>query len=81
VFKKPETKVVKGAAHWASYLINGDASGLSELERIQADAWCDRELEDGEQIVDCGEPFFSWSFGLYTGCAASGGDLVEYSIL
>jgi hypothetical protein len=76
-----ESKIVRGAAHWASYLINGDASGLTELERIQADAWCDRELEDGEQVVDCGEPYFSWSFGMYTGIPVKGGDLVDYTIL
>jgi hypothetical protein len=75
-----ELKIVRGAAHWASYLINGDDSGLTELERIQADAWCDRELENGEQVVDCGEPYFSWSFGAYTGIAVKGGDLVDYTI-
>jgi len=72
---------IKGAAHWASYLINGDASGLTELERVQADAWVDRELSDGGDVVDCGEPYFSWSFGLYTGIPVQGGDLIDYTII
>ena len=76
-----EVKTVKGAAHWASYLINGDASGMTDLEVAQADAWYDREVEDGEQVVDCGEPYFSWSFGMYTGIPVRGGDLVDYTIV
>ncbi len=26
-------------AHWASYLINGDASGLEDSEQAECDAW------------------------------------------
>ena len=48
-----------GAACWASYLINGDASGLSDDERQLADAWCERELGPDDAIVDCGEPYFT----------------------
>lgn len=44
----PVTHIVAPAA-WASYLVNGDASGLSAEEKAQADAWLERE---GVRIVD-----------------------------
>ena len=75
-----ERKVI-GAAYWASYLINGDASGLEDYEQAECDAWLKRELERNEDIVDCGEPYFSWSYGFYTGAPVRGGELVEYTVL
>lgn len=68
---------VPGAACWASYFINGDASGITEQERALADAWLTRE---GGDPVDCGEPYFSWSFGLHTGADCAGGDLCDYAL-
>ena len=53
--KCPRIYVAIGAACWASYLINGDASGLSEEERALADAWCERELGPNAAIVDCSD--------------------------
>jgi hypothetical protein len=73
----PNTYVEIGAAYWASYLINGDASGMSDEERRLADAWLARV---GGEVVDCGEPFFTWSYGLHTGADCAGGDVVEYTI-
>jgi hypothetical protein len=73
------TKII-GAAYWAPYLINGDASGMDDDEIALCDAWCARELEGGE-VVDCGEPYFSWSYDLYTGEEFSGGDVVEYTVV
>lgn len=35
-------ETIKGSAYWASYLINGDDSGINETERALADAWCER---------------------------------------
>lgn len=52
------THIVAPAA-WASYLINGDASGLEPGEREKADAWLQRE---GVEIVGTepnAEPYFS----------------------
>lgn len=76
---------VTGPASWASYLINGDASGLSPEEKAQADAWLEREGiasvvsdatdEDGESK----EARFTWSMPLYApelGC--QGGDVLDY---
>jgi hypothetical protein len=65
--RNPSIYIATGAACWASYLINGDASGLTDEERKQADAWCERELGPSDAIVDCGEAWFTWSYRLYTG--------------
>ena len=75
------TRTVEGAAHWCTYLINGDTSGLSKPEMAECDAWLERELENNEEIIDCGEPYFSWNYGLHTGTMFEGGDLVTYTVL
>ena len=77
----PTIYIATGAACWASYLINGDASSLSDEERKQADQWCERELGPNDAIVDCGEAWFTWSYRLYTGCACIGGDVVDYRVM
>ena len=46
-------------AHWASYLINGDSSGISEKDIEQCDAFCNLHNIMG-CAVDCGESFFHW---------------------
>ena len=77
-----KTFKVIGAAYWASYFINGDASGLEEREITLAHEWAARELGPSDHIVDCGEPYFSWHYTLHTGDAASqGGDVCEYTIV
>lgn len=76
--------IVTGPVHWASYLINGDASGLSDEEQAQAAAWLERE---GVEIIDVArdedgreyEPWFTWSYDLYapeTNC--KGGNVIDY---
>ena len=72
-----------GAAYWASYLINGDASGLEPREKALADAWLERELAPEESVVDCEqEAHFSWHYDLHTGDdSVRGGDVLEYTIL
>jgi hypothetical protein len=77
----PRIYVAIGAACWASYLINGDASGLTDEERKLADAWCDRELGHDDAIVDCGEPYFTKHYDLFTGADYRGGDVVDYRVL
>ena len=73
----PSIYTAIGAACWASYLINGDASGLSNEERELADAWLAREVAANGAIIDCGEPYFTWHYDLFTGAAYRGGDVVE----
>jgi hypothetical protein len=70
---------VTGPACWASYFINGDASGLTDEEVAQADAWLHRE--EVINVVDCGEPHFSWSMCFYAPeMNCTGGDVVEYTV-
>lgn len=65
---------IAGPAHWASYLVNGDASGLEPREAALADAWLAREGVRVVGVADA-EAWFSWSARLYApeldcdGCA------------
>jgi hypothetical protein len=71
----------KAPAFWASYLVNGDASGLCPGERARIDDYIALALPEGADVVDCAqEAHFSWNFGLYGG-DAEGGDLLEYTAL
>lgn len=68
----------KMPAHWASYLINGDASSLEPGERERVDAYL--EKSEIEEVIDCAdEAHFSWSYDLYGGSCA-GGELLRYSV-
>jgi len=54
-------------AYWASYLINGDGSGLHKADRVAADKFVEnesRELGGEDQayrldFAGCSDPFFS----------------------
>lgn len=63
-------------AHWASYLVNGDASGLGADEQAAADRWVKRLSQDGWRVVSAeGEAWFAHS------CDALrrfNGDIIEY---
>ena len=77
---------VTGPAYWASYLINGDASGLEPGEQAKVDAWLEREgirsvVSDATdpETGESREPRFTWSMDLYApelGC--QGGDVLDY---
>jgi hypothetical protein len=70
---------------WACYLINGDASGLEDVEIKACDAWCDSIApwyvvdvardENGEGD----EPRFTWSYRLHGG-DAEGGEVLDYVV-
>lgn len=64
-------------ACWASYLLNGDASGLDDKEQAQADRFI--EWVDLGWPVDCGEPGFRHSCDAPGVCLA--GDMCEYTFL
>lgn len=74
-------ETVRASAYWARYLINNDASGLSDAELAVADAWLQREGLERAVFVDVGEPHFSWSYGMHTGDGVRGGDLADYTVL
>ncbi len=61
-------------AAWASYLVLGDGSGLSERERGRADSYLARVLGPGRYIVgtDVDGPWFTLSLDLYGGDCREG---------
>lgn len=66
--------VYKLPACWASYLINGDASGISEREKREADQFLD--ANDLDPPVSCSEnSWFSWSNDANT----KGGDVMHFT--
>lgn len=68
-----------GPAFLASALINGDESGLESPDDYETLNRFRAYVENAE-VVDCGEPYFSWHFDLYGG-SCRGGDLVEYTCI
>ena len=77
----PDVTEATAPAAWASYLINGDASGLTWAEQSSANAWALQATEGHRwHIVDCGEPWFTWSFRLYGG-DYQGGEVCDYTML
>lgn len=75
-------RTIDGAECWASYLINGDCSGLTEEERAACDNWLAIELAEGETIVDCAdEGRFTWSYDLHTHTGIKGGNVLAYTVL
>lgn len=75
-------RTITGAAYWASYFINGDASGMTDEERNAADNWLRIELQPGESVVSCaGEARFTWSYDLHTHTDTRGGDVLDYTII
>jgi hypothetical protein len=71
---------ITGPTYWASYFINGDASGLTAEERKQADAWLKRE--GVAFVLDCdNEPRFTWHMRLHAPeLNCDGGDVMEYTV-
>jgi len=64
-------------AYWASYLTNGDASGIGDEEAKRCDAFMAKHYPYVDVVDVKGEPFFSWSYDAYGG-DSEGGDLCEY---
>jgi len=60
-------------AYWASYLINGDASGISDSDKQNCDAWLEHKKLPAP--CDCSEESH---FGRFEGL---GCDLLEYTFL
>lgn len=77
-----ETDIATGAACWASYLINDDASGLEDDEIALCDKWAASLESDGWRIVDMLEDSerFTWHYSLHTGDNCAGGNVCDYVI-
>jgi hypothetical protein len=72
-------------AHWASFLVNGDASGLEPGEASRITQHLDNVLEPDWRVIDVSrdgegealEPRFTWSFRLH-GSDAEGGNVLDF---
>lgn len=64
---------------WAAYLVNGDASALSDEDLAAADAALARIEGHVVSMVD-GTDRFTWAFKTYGG-TAQGGDVADYVVL
>ena len=75
-----KTTIVTAPAIWASYLVNGDSSGITEQDQIDADRYL-----NGVDIVDVVrdadgdgmDPYFTWDYELHGG-DYEGGDVLDY---
>lgn len=65
-------------SYWASYLVNGDDSGLEDGERRQIDRWLRREGLDRADCVDVQEES---AFSRSNDATDLGGDVSEYLFL
>lgn len=72
-------------AYWASYLVNGDASGLDAREIALADQWQAKQapayvVDVARDRFGCGAaPYFSWHYGAIAGDdSCTGGELLDY---
>lgn len=64
--------------HWASYLINDDASGLTPEDKAAADSWLEREGVLHVLSIE-GEPFFNKHLRLHAPEAkCEAGSVLEY---
>lgn len=77
-----------GSAYWASYLFNGDDSGIDERDVALCNAWLEYNgnpiivgiLEDEDGNWE--DMWFSWSYGFHTGdTTCTGGDCLTYIAL
>lgn len=63
-------------AYWASYLINGDASGMSREDLIACNDWLNARKLRKDYFCDVSdEAWFAWA----NDATSTGGDVLEYS--
>ena len=71
---------IPGPAAYASYYINGDASGLEAEEVRAADEWL--EVHDVFDVIDCSdEAYFSSSTFAWGHTPYRAGDVLDYTIM
>lgn len=78
-----EVDTIELPAYWASFLIDGDASGFTGSEELaRAERVIEELAEDGWEIIaveDEAEPRFTWCYQLYdAGADCSGGEVLRY---
>jgi hypothetical protein len=74
-----ETTTSTAPAHWASYVINGDASGIDDADISACDAWLIALANDGWQVVSTegDEPYFA----RYNDAGTLACDVITYTLL
>lgn len=84
-----EVETCIGPAQWASYLVNGDASGFDyyntptdnagDRDQAACDAWVEYLARDGWYVVSAeGESYFDDRYIFGVGLFA--GDVIEYTL-
>lgn len=73
-----ETVTATAPSYWASYLVNGDDSGMDDNETAQADAFA-KWL--GGNIVDCEDAGFMWTHDAMRVCGTLAADCQTYTAL
>lgn len=72
-----KTREYQLPVYWASYLINGDASGLENGEQEEIDAFIEKESTPFPIcFIDCGESYFS----LRNDANNLGGDVCDFTV-
>ena len=74
---KFQTEIYSLPSYWASYLINGDASGMDDGDQADCDAWL-ASLPYGYNCVDVSE---ETSFRRSNDATDLGGDCAEYTFM
>lgn len=77
---KRYSDTIDAPAHWAPYLINDDASGMTDEEQAECDAW-HKSISPNYSIVDCSEENFFGRFYFPVQNKMLGCDLVTYGCL
>lgn len=75
---KRNTATGTAPSHWASYFINGDASGMTDDEIAQADRFAEWL---GGDIVDCEDAGFMWAHDARRVCGALAADCQTYTAI
>lgn len=65
-------------AYWASYLVNGDASGLEDGEQETIDAWLSSQGNIGQCVDVSEDTWFAWRNDSNNGL---GGDVATFAFL
>jgi hypothetical protein len=59
-----KTITFEAPAYWASYLINGDASGLGHVEKAKADKFISQQGKNVRAVCCSDEPYIGQFDGL-----------------
>lgn len=70
--------ILDAPSHWASALVNGDYSSLSDEESAQVRRWLSREGVSVLSVVDGAEPRFTWHYDMFSGSEYKGGEVLAY---